>query len=197
MIYLLHGINYSLSTTTGLLVRPLEAHGIKVHHFDQAANWPWQSRSKRYLNDQARRFIYRMVEMRDATIVAHSQGCLQALYMLEAWRKYSDVPLFDKIYFLSPAANRTGWNFERYAFDEMRVIYNPDDLAIWLGGLLPFHRFGWAGCRGFKTEDPRVTQISDRSKVDGWIGHSHYFRGDNLLETVGDIVDFHRGEDKS
>jgi len=52
MIYLLHGINYSLSTTTGRLVRPLEAHGIKVHHFDQAAHVkkrefpePWKPQS--------------------------------------------------------------------------------------------------------------------------------------------------------
>jgi pimeloyl-ACP methyl ester carboxylesterase len=193
MIYLLNGINDSIATTTGALVAPLRAMGHDVQHLMRPTSRVWSSRSKRYLETTAKRLIYQMsFNETPRMIVAHSQGCLQAWVMMQLHGALNPGrALFDRIYMIDAAMNRGGWDWERLEFEKMKIIYNPDDLAIWAGALLPFHRFGLAGARGFRTNDKRIIQRSDSMGKDGVLGHNHYFRDDHVMETARDIADFY------
>jgi hypothetical protein len=118
--------------------------------------------------------------------------------MMRRWAEFCKDPLFSRIYFIAPAMNRKGWDWEQFPFERMKVIYNPDDLAIWLGALTPWHPFGLAGALGFKTTDSRIVQRSDTSTNDGFWGHGHYFDKAHRWQTAREVSDFieyeaHRG----
>lgn len=184
-LYLLNGINDSISGTTGMLVPHFRAQGYDVQHLYRRTSRPWYSRSKAYLRNTADHLLLQLTIKRGPTcLVAHSQGCLQAYWMM---RQSVAVP-FDYIVFISPAMNRKGWGWESLPFERMLVDYNPDDLAIWAGALLPGHPFGLAGCMGFVTEDPRIEQRSDSTLSDGFLGHNHYFHNGTARDTV-DMID--------
>ena len=184
-IYLLNGINDSIATTTGLLVPHFRAAGYDVQHLYRPTSRSWFSRSKTYLETTADHLLLQLGNKDGKTcMVAHSQGCLQTYHMM---RRSVGMP-FDYLVFISPAMNRKGWRWERLPFTKMLVDYNPDDLAIWAGGILPLHPFGLAGCMGFKTTDPRIVQKSDSTLSDGFLGHNHYFHGETARDTA-DMVD--------
>ena len=120
-----------------------------------------------------------------SALIAHSQGGVQAYYMMTE----SERDLFDYVILISPAMNRNGWKWEDCGFKKILVVYNPDDLAIWMGSLLAFrHPFGKAGCRGFKTDDPRFDQREDSTGKDGFLGHNHYFDDAHSRDTA-DMID--------
>ena len=193
MIYLLNGINDSIATTTGAFVGPLRAMGHDVQHLMRPTTRVWNSRSKRHLEVTGKRLIYQMsFNSEPRMLVAHSQGCLQAYFMMMLHGALNPgSALFDRLYFIDPAMNRSGWEWERLEFDRMKVMYNPDDLAIWAGAILPFHRFGLAGAKGFKTSDKRILQRPDSTGKDGFLGHNHYFHEGHVMEAARDIADFY------
>jgi hypothetical protein len=190
MIYLLNGINDSIATTTGMLEHPLRGLGYHPIHLYRETTRFWDSWSKSYLRKTAKRLILQMGEFTDEkrVLLAHSQGGLQGWFMMMEWAKVSKDPLFHRIVMVSPAMNRGGWAWEEIPFEAMLVIYNPDDLAVWAGGGLPGHLFGWAGTQGFRTKDPRITQQPDSTVSDGLLGHNHYFRK-KLAEATATEID--------
>lgn len=190
-VYLLNGINDSIPSTTGALVPHFRDLEYDVQHLYRGTTRFWDSWFKKYLRKTAKRLILQMGLFTNErrAIVAHSQGCLQTWFMLQEWKRYCpEEPLFHYIVFVSPAMNRSGWAWEEQRFERMLVDYNPDDLAIWLGAGLPGHLFGWAGCQGFRTDDPRIEQRADSTVSDGLLGHNHYFHNGTARDTV-DMID--------
>lgn len=116
-------------------------------------------------------------------IVAHSLGADAVREIME----FYPTPLFRRIILLSPATSHK-INWSPYLFERMLVIHNPRDRAILAGGLLPGHRFGFAGRKGYIVPDKRLQHVTveDSHKLDLW-KHSHYFEYPTLVE-VGKLV---------
>lgn len=183
-IYLLNGINDSIANTTGSLVSHLRALGHDPQHLYRTTVKVWYSRSKKYLLRTSKHLELQMDNSQPTALIAHSQGCLQAYFMMSEAEKR----LFDYVILFSPAMNRSGWKWGKCDFEKMLVIYNPNDLAIFLGSILRFHPFGKAGSRGFKTKDARIEQREDTTGSEGFLGHSHYFNDANARDTA-DAID--------
>lgn len=183
-LYLLNGQADSIATTTGMLERHLWDDAYDVQHLYRPTVAWWQSKSKQYLRRTARHLIYQMDLTAPGYLIAHSQGCLQAYWMM----RIAKMRLWHRIVFVAPAMDRQGWAWDWCDFDRLLTIYNPNDLAIWAGALLPFHPYGFAGVRGFRTKDPRIINREDSSLSDGWIAHSHYFHDETARQTA-DLAD--------
>lgn len=90
--------------------------------------------------------------------IAHSFGALRLAYAMQSID-------FRHVWLFRPAM-RKDWEFDRPR--RVTCIHSPDDWTIKLGGIVPFHPFGWAGVRGFTQ-----THVHNRWSMDG---HSADFR---------------------
>lgn len=116
--------------------------------------------------------------MRDGDhIVAHSYG-------VRIWQ--NTIPLgaqWGKCYLFGGAATSDKMFYHADALKEAHVIYNPEDNALKIGSILPFHPFGKLGLRGYvgqpgrKTLDRRFINIDGFSDSHG-VDHSHYWKRD-------------------
>ena len=178
----------SSATTTALLQAHLQrAHWMHSHLmlYPQrlAIHWYWE----RHRLEVARRVLEQVLRVADGGLVdvgAHSLGADVARLVMEI----APRPVFRRVVLMGPAmSHRHDWR--PYKFERMAVFHNPDDRAIFWGGVLPWHPFGFAGRRGFAKEDSRVIHycLPDRDGVDRW-RHSHYFRPDAITE-LGMLMD--------
>jgi len=116
-------------------------------------------------------------------IVAWSMGCLLVHDMLRFWKEATGEafgPLFRRMVFFAPAMNRSGWDWEDYAFENLLVVHHRRDAAIRLGKLLPLHPFGTAGQKGFRTTDSRIAHLECLAPKPSHLGHGHYFHPPHL-----------------
>lgn len=191
-VLLLNGIRDSRANTTGLLIPPFRESGYWPVHLERPVTWPWRSYSERYLRRTARHLLLQLPQSREGTLLCHSQGCLQAYYMMLEHAKISSEPMIRNLVFVAPAMERRGWRWNAMEFERMLVVYNASDLAIWLGSLLWAHPFGLAGVRGFATDDIRIEQREDSTLASGFWGHN-YFRGEAARDVVDLVADFNGG----
>ena len=120
---------------------------------------------------------------RPVDVVAHSMACL--LLWEAAWRNLESVR---RIVLIAPAMSHKA-NWDHLDFEQMLVLTNTGDRALFWGNILPWHPYGLAGRRGFAVEDQRIRHVNipDKAKADIH-RHSHYFR-DPAIYDVGTLVD--------
>ena len=80
-------------------------------------------------------------------VVAHSAGALVVWNAMERGVK------FDSVVFISPAMTRKPkWEEVKGRFKSLNCVFNSFDAAVIAGAAIPWHPFGLAGARGFKTK---------------------------------------------
>jgi pimeloyl-ACP methyl ester carboxylesterase len=137
----------------------------------------------------AGRDIARQIEERSVRseigvdVIAHSMGPL--LLWEAAWQGVSCIR---RVVLMSPAMDR-GLNWDHLDFEQMLVMVNPGDRALFWGSMLPWHPYGRAGRKGFDVDDVRIETVEIRDKARSDIHrHSHYFK-EPAIHEVGNIVD--------
>lgn len=110
-------------------------------------------------------------------VVAHSNG---ANYAIKALR----LILFNKlkVVFLSPALNRKTKIPE--AVEHLHVFHTRSDWIVWLSGFLWFHPWGRMGQRGYKGNNPNVTNMDFTDVIKG---HSDWFKDESVELIANDI----------
>ncbi len=167
---LVNGINSHGDGNVDLCTPVLKAEGFQVVDVALPKRGHLQARWKSSTREDAR-IIFQVTRQNDA-VIAHSYGCLRTLRAAER-RRFSHIFLF------RPALSRA------YSLDKIAgspVIYcfhSRGDLAVTVGGLLPFHVFGRAGTRGM--HDPAVTNVQSFGR------HNDDFRG-SLFDVNMDFV---------
>lgn len=180
----------SSGSTTALLGAELRrAHWLTSIQLEypRTHGYHWWSKSYRHLAaESVLASVRRQSGIEPPDIIAHSMGCDMVREMLEL----TGAEEFRRIVLIAPAmSHRYDWT--QHQFERMLVMRNPGDRAIWWGAMLPVHRFGWAGRRGFRRMDDRMTEaiVTDDERADRW-GHSHYFRGVAVADVASLIDDF-------
>jgi len=147
--------------STDLLLGALAARGHECIDIDIpvrgvfAARLPWITRAdaKRVLREHRPGDV----------VVAHSRGALLTYQALRAGARFSQV-------FLFAPAMEADLPWPRNV-NQVWVIHNPTDPALWVGRWLRRHPFGDLGRTGYAGPvDPRI-----RSKAVEYPGHSDYF----------------------
>ncbi len=170
----LHGILSQGRGSTDVILSDLKRLGHRTHDLNLDFFSSVTVRSRRKVNEMARH-LADVVEPGDA-LVAHSAGCLISLIAMR------DIDVrFGVVGWLSPAVASNFWLPNR-GCDELHLFGNRKDLAIWAGGLLAFHPFGWAGCMGHRG----VSDIRIRNHIyNRWHGLGHgVFSGPYREEVV-------------
>lgn len=126
-----------------------------------------------YFDNSIKRRAKKIVEQNKEgdVLVAHSFGCLAAIYAMQEGAKFS------KVFFFAPAAEVDADIPD--AFDEMYVIHSTDDSTLTLGEALPFHKFGSMGRVGYKGKNVKVVNVN----ADGHT-HSSYTTPKHLCQWV-------------
>jgi hypothetical protein len=148
--------------------------------------WVWQTRSRaRELRD-ARVLKRRYYHPGDA-VIAHSRGCRVNLRMMELGCRFSTV------FWFRPAMNRDVI-VPDHGCERLFVLHHPEDRAIALGSLLPWHPFGAAGRFGLEAgelgradHDPRVRNVQLPRHIDHdepWRHSCDFLPPHNLALTV-------------
>lgn len=184
-IHLIHGIRDNGDHTTKVLARILAVKGWDVMPHTLLRTHSWHAASRRDTRLLAKSLLYHVEE--GDHLICHSHGCNVGWALMEEAAMLVSTPHVGRVVFLAPAMNRKQ-HFEDVHFDNMLVIHNPVDLAIWAGSFLPFHRFGLAGALGFKTQDRRVYNKPRLSFVGPFNHTSTYFQ-EPYVEDLADELD--------
>lgn len=133
-----------------------------------SADYGWHGLIKvRFFHQEAVDRIARALGSADA-VVTHSNG---ANYTMKALRLVQR-PI--KVIHISPALNRRVKIPE--CVTEMHVFHTAHDMAVKASRLLRWHPWGDMGAKGYKGNDPRVTNHDYSDVV---YGHSDWFKGLN------------------
>jgi hypothetical protein len=108
-------------------------------------------------------------------LIAHSFGCLASVYAMQMGAK------FDKVFFFGAAAEKD-IDFPEGAFNTLYNIYSKDDPALWLGGHIPFHKFGYLGKEGYTGKDANVVNIDASGN-----SHNSYSTPEHICDWVSFI----------
>lgn len=145
---------------------------IVYHEFPIRFPWtyyfPW---GRKAMMDDARTLINSMND--GDHIVCHSYGALVWQNAIKLGAK------FGKCFIIAGAATSDKMEYPVGSLEEAHVFYNPKDMALKAGAMMPFHPFGKLGYTGFagspgRVRDSRFFNVAVMS--DGWtLGHSHYF----------------------
>lgn len=106
------------------------------------------------------------------TVIAHSAGCLLTYTAMRMGAR------FGKVFFFAAAAE-SNLEFPKNGMQKLYNIFSPDDPALRLGRLLPFHPFGALGMKGYKGDDHRVVNVP----APGY-DHNGYVEPEHLEEWV-------------
>lgn len=162
---LAHGFNVmdGGQQTTDKFVSPLRKDGHEVSEADYG--WRFLLSVRLFNRSIARKYI--LPKVRPGSIgIGHSNGCALLSYAAEMGAPFNTVIL------INPALDSD------YAFPKqvknILVIYNEKDYWVKLAKLLPSHRWGAQGRRGFTGIDHRYTQYSSY-QMWGVEGHSAVF----------------------
>ena len=180
----------SSGATTARLGEELRhAHWISATHLHypptRAIDW-WSASKRREIANSIVSQIRAQSGFEPVDIVAHSMGC----DIIREVEEITEGMEFRRIVLIAPAmSHRYDWT--QHDFERMLVIRNPGDRAILWGAMLPGHRFGWAGRRGFEITDSRMHDmvIEDVGRLDKW-RHSHFFRSWGVVRTGLEVDDF-------
>ena len=180
----------SENSTRVIQERLRHAHHIEGHHLEFPRTFAWQWARRRFRQDRASDLLRQVKEYAgcmQVDVLAHSMGC----DMVHEMARMSYRQTFRRIIMLSPAAER-GIEWERIPFEKMLVLYNPWDIAVMAGTVIPFgHPYGSAGFRSFKTDDPRITQVRFTGDIRTSItGHGHYSKEPYLTQVAGLVEEF-------
>ena len=170
-VVLLHGIHTTGQYNTGKFARPLKRAGFRIHDFKQPVtllHHTWLNPER----DQAQaKALAKAIEHKRPNLIAHSNGARLAAMAMDLGAK------FDTILFLAPA-----WcskkDYPEQAFNRMYVVHSSADIALWLGGMIPRHDFGWLGIKGYRGKpNRRITNIhaSPTSHM-GYFASGHFQR---------------------
>lgn len=107
-------------------------------------------------------------------IIAHSNGARVV------WRALSMGLPLGNIIWLNPALE-SDVELTELDFKSLTVVTNRYDKAIWFGAIIPFHKFGLGGVKGFWDQDSRIKIIEKKS----WRGilsvnHNYLFNKKNM-----------------
>ena len=133
-----------------------------------------------YVRDLARR---KGISPQDIDIIGHSNGCRVQ------WRAMASLGLsVGNVLWLNPALN-SNVNLSDCDFKSLTVLANKFDKAVWLGSIIPFHKFGLGGVKGFKDDekDDRINVLH----IDRWAPFSNnhnYLFNEKHLPTVIRII---------
>jgi hypothetical protein len=151
------------------LIEPLRDAGFEVVDVRLPRRHTWDVRNNKKCREDAR--ILASYSQDGDIVLAHSYGGIRTALAMELV-KYSAVFLF------RPAMSR------RYKFPSpgthITCIHSRGDIAIFFGGLLFKHKFGWAGRKGFK--DPRVNNIRSTGR------HGADFEPQNIVKWLNIIT---------
>ncbi len=194
-LYTINGIRDSAATTTDQMGAALRERGYEWTKVELPVTRVWNARWLSWTQKIAREEIPSIEP--GGVAVAHSHGCMVTWAMMDYHqRAISDIPLFERVVMLAPAMGRGGphlfrsWEWERLNFERLLCVCNPADRAVMAGAInpLPFHPFGWAGCYGFSTDDPRVeNRVSFSYK--GFFNHSAPYFAEPYLSTWAEKID--------
>ncbi|MGD9156909.1 MAG: hypothetical protein PVG39_00755 [Desulfobacteraceae bacterium] len=107
-------------------------------------------------------------------IIAHSYGCL-------IWQETINLGMqWDTCFLFGGAATSEKMYYPEDSLKKAYVIYNPEDLALLVGSLLPGHPFGKLGLVGYRGQPYRKKRdkrfVNEPGfKEDGLTNHSHYW----------------------
>jgi len=149
-----NGIRSDGHKTTDRMLNALANLGYKTKEVEQPKRSAIGARFK-YRQDA--KAILDIAEPGDV-LITHSYGGLKAAIAMKQME-------FSAVFMFRPAMSR------RYKFNQpVYCIYSPHDMAIWLGGGLLLHPFGWAGVKGFKSKHATNIPSSGHHGADfeGW-----------------------------
>jgi len=189
-IVLVHGIHDNVTNWLGV-EESLKRRGFKVRRFAYPSRWalsyylPWIRR-----NDGLR--LANFVEDGDH-ILAHSNGGNVVQAAIEySWAENPDDGVrFDTVFMFSAAATSDKMEYPDGCLNKCYVVYNPQDNALKLGAILPWHCFGRLGLLGFirtpsKARDRRFKNIQAYF-TSGWFKPNHGFY---FIEKLNQWMDF-------
>lgn len=176
-IVTINGINASADNTVNRLGLCLSNMGHQVFHLTYPTRGWWETRSRRlqYLDGLAMlRQLEDLFGVQRVDVVAHSWGNLLMARMMEL----GGSRMFRKCFCFAPAVD-SDWIFPIRAFEQMWVIFNRRDRAIWAAEYLFLgqHPWGNMGRVGYRGEDRRIHNRECLAERRDWtdIMHSHYF----------------------
>ncbi|MGH1542370.1 MAG: esterase/lipase family protein [Arenicella sp.] len=197
-IVLVHGIHDNVENWKKF-AQGLSEMGFNVRLFAYPSRWalsyylPWIQR-----NDGLR--LANFVEDGDH-IIAHSNGGNIVQSAIKNSWKTGDGVCFGKVILFSAAATSDKMSYPNGCLDECYVVYNPEDRALKLGALLPFHPFGSIGLLGFvrtpeKAKDRRFHNVQAYFSS-GWFSTNHSFyngvQRKKWIEFAAGIINSKRG----
>jgi len=171
-VVIVHGIWGHGDTTIDRLGNMLEEAGYEVVYFEYPVRFIislyWPSVAK---GDGERLANF---QRPGDDVIAHSYGCLIVQNSIKAGAKWGKCFLF------AGAATSDKMYYPDDSLERAYVIYNPEDKALFIGSLLPFHPFGKLGYHGYsgqpgRTELDRRFQNIRGFKKSAGLNHSHYF----------------------
>lgn len=101
-------------------------------------------------------------------VIAHSFGCLATIYAMQHYGAK-----FNKVIFFGAAAEHNVHLPD--SFNQLYNIHSRADVALTLGKILPFHKFGSLGQMGYSGIDTRVINIDAEN-----FNHSDYVHPKNI-----------------
>jgi len=147
----------------------LEKAGHDVTYFEYPKRWALTLYRKSVRHADGRALMHTVPD--GTHVIAHSYGALVLLSSIQAGAIWGNCFIF------GGACTSDKYTYPPDAFTSAYMIYNPADLALRLGALLPFHPFGRLGQRGYAgyVRDRRIQNVPALENDLG-INHSHYFR---------------------
>lgn len=182
MLLTVPGIRSDGSQNTDLLSRRIADLGFDTHdveypqiNFLHVALLMWNG-FDRFIESRVKYLLDAITEP-GCDLIAHSAGCLLSQEAMLRGAQFRHVIWFAPA--MDDDAVLPSWGCE-----SLHVVYNPEDVAIGVGSLLPGHRFGAMGRRGHAHAqfDSRIKNIKavDREWSDPF-RHSYSFNTPRAL----------------
>lgn len=171
-VVVVHGIHTHGDNGIDRLGKLLEEAGHDVIYFEYPHRFALQLYSKkvRVLDGRA----LRQSAPEGAHVIAHSYGAEVWINSIKAGAKWGRCFIF------SGACTSDQYNYPTDAFKRAYMIYNPADIALWFGALLPFHPFGRLGLRGYSGIYNKEILNVPALKRDNGLNHGYYFNSESL-----------------
>ncbi|HYD35948.1 MAG TPA: hypothetical protein VD999_07860 [Vitreimonas sp.] len=109
-------------------------------------------------------------------VIAHSFGCLLVIEAMKMGAQYSQVFFFGAAAECDTALTDEG-------FGIIYNIHSRDDRALYMGNMLPLHKFGCLGKDGYTGPNPRVLNIEGKPGT----GHGGYISTSQICYWIGFI----------
>lgn len=170
---------------THRIAQALRAKGYDVREYAYPRRWAFMLWSKSIRERDARGLMRFCESDGTESIISHSNGCLITQDAIRLGLK------LDSWFAIAGACSSDKVEYPSNAFEYAYAIYNPYDIALKFGALLPNHPFGRLGSEGYRGYkngqwDSRWKNINGAASGYG-LNHSHYF--DRELEQWASFIE--------